>query len=280
MQGSISGRDEEDCAAGSAGAGLEPRGRKGAGPSIDLTAQAYEQIEELFVSFRIAPGSSLRTQDIQSLVGLGRTPVHQAIRRLAAETLFEVRPRNGLRVAPIDLARERHLAILRRDLMRFVTEAAMRNLTPNTRSRIHYLRRELLSPDVPMTVDRFNGIDKSFDILLIQASGERFLERTLRPLHAIARRTGYLHLTQIGGAAGLASTVERHVAIMDAILSDDFETARSTCDDLIAFGIAMIEALEDKVDPQWLDAAFAPLSASAPGRASLLTAPKAEETFS
>lgn len=58
------------------------------GPA-DLTGMAYERIEELFISLQLKPGMSLRTQDLQDLTGLGRTPVHQAVRRLAAETLFE-----------------------------------------------------------------------------------------------------------------------------------------------------------------------------------------------
>ncbi|WP_299656248.1 GntR family transcriptional regulator [uncultured Jannaschia sp.] len=230
--------------------------------SADLSAVAYEWIEELFVSMRLAPGAFLRTQDIQALVGIGRTPVHQAIRRLSAETLLEIRPRNGLRVAPIDLARERHLAVLRRDLMRFVTEAAMRNLSSNDRVRIHDLRRRLTDDPEAMDVDRFNEIDKAFDILLIQASGERFLDRTLRPLHAIARRTGYLHLTQLSGANGLARTVERHLVIMEGVVSGAAGTVRAACDDLVAYAVELIDDLEARIDPRLLDVNYPALRAS------------------
>ena len=133
--------------------------------SVDLTTKAYERIEDLFVAMRLVPGASLRTQDLQAMVGLGRTPVHQAVRRLSAETLLEVRPRNGLRIAPIDLSRERHLAILRRDLNRFVTEAAIRNMDADDRSRLTYLRRRLVSEAKTLTVDDFNAIDKTLDNL-------------------------------------------------------------------------------------------------------------------
>ena len=227
----------------------------------DLSAVAYERIEELFVSMRLAPGAFLRTQDIQALVGIGRTPVHQAIRRLSAETLMEIRPRNGLRIAPIDLARERHLAVLRRDLMRFVIEAAMRNLSSNDRARIHDLRRRLTDDSGTMGVDRFNEIDKAFDVLLIQASGERFLDRTLRPLHAIARRTGYLHLTQISGADGLARTIERHMVIMEGVVSGAAGTVRTACDDLVAYAVELIDDLEARIDPRLLDVNYPTLEA-------------------
>ncbi|MDY8108841.1 GntR family transcriptional regulator [Fulvimarina sp. 2208YS6-2-32] len=240
--------------------GARRRPPSGVDRSVDQTATAYERIEELFVSMQLLPGSFVRTQDIQALVGLGRTPVHQAVRRLAAETLIEVRPRNGLMIAPIDLARERHLAFLRRDMIRFVTEAAMRNLSANERAYVHYLRRQLAEAGPAMTLDRFNEIDKSFDLLLIQASGERFLERALRPLHALARRTGYLHFTDRSADDGLKRSIALHLAIMDAVLSGDAERARTTCDDLVAYGIALIDDLGEGVDPHRLDVGYAPMA--------------------
>ena len=223
----------------------------------DLTAIAYERIEELFVCMRIAPGSEIRTQDLQAMTGLGRTPVHQAVRRLAAETLLEIRPRNGLRVTPIDLAREMRLADLRRDLDRFVTSAAIRNMTSNDRTALHHLKRRLDAERTTMDVDAFNVIDKTFNKLLIHASGERFLERVLSPLHAISRRIGYLSISQISNREGLLGTIDRHVAIMDAILAGEEGRACEASDELVRFSISMLKEFEDRVDPGLLDIRFA-----------------------
>jgi DNA-binding GntR family transcriptional regulator len=222
----------------------------------DLTTLAYERIEALFVSMRIAPGAEIRTQDLQAMVGIGRTPVHQAVRRLAAETLLEIRPRNGLRIAPIDLSREKRLAELRRDLDRFVTATAIRNMTSNDRAALHHLKRRLEATGAAMTIDSFNFIDKSFDNLLIRASGERFLERVLSPLHAIGRRIGYLHLTHISGVDGLTGTVERHIAIMEAVLAGDEKKACMASDELVRFSISLLGQLEEQIDPGLLDVRF------------------------
>ncbi|MFK0278673.1 GntR family transcriptional regulator [Ensifer sp. NPDC090286] len=222
----------------------------------DLTTVAYERIEELFVAMRIAPGEEIRTQDLQVMVDLGRTPVHQAVRRLAAETLLEIRPRNGLRVAPIDLSREKRLAELRRDLNRFVTSTAIRNITANDRAALHYLRRKLAAELDALSLDAFNAIDKSFDRLVIRASGERFLDRVLSPLHAIARRIGFLHINQISGREGILGSAERHLAIMDFMLAGSEEKACAASDELVAYGIAMLQQLEKEIDPALLDVRF------------------------
>lgn len=231
----------------------------------DLTTAAYERIEELFVAMRIAPGAEIRTQDLQTMVGLGRTPVHQAVRRLAAETLLEIRPRNGLRVAPIDLSREKRLSELRRDLNRFVTLAAIRHMTSNDRAVLHHLRRELVAEIDAMPLDTFNAIDKSFDRLLIRASGERFLERVLSPLHAIARRIGYLHITRISGHEGIVASADRHLAIIDAVLAGAEEKACAASDELVRFSVDFARQLEEEIDPALLDVHFSVHSSRSAG---------------
>ncbi len=224
--------------------------------SGDLSVAAYERIEELFISMRLAPGATLRTQDLQDMTGLGRTPVHQAVRRLAAETLFDVQPRNGLRVAPIDLARERRLAGLRRDMDRFVVTASMGGMEGNERARLSHIMRRMEDQRATITLDQFNVLDKAFDTLLIQAARERFLERSLRPLKALARRTGYLDIRQISGQQGLDETVSHHLAIMQAVLAGDEVQACAASDRLVDFGITMLERLERGIEPALLDISF------------------------
>ena len=230
-----------------------------AGPSSgtgDMTSTAYERIEELFVSLHLQPGASLRTQDLQDLTGLGRTPVHQAVRRLAAETLLDVNPRNGLQVAPIDLAREKRLARLRRDMDRFVLTAAIQSMESNERARLGHVMRLMEDERGRITLDRFNTLDKAFDLLMMQASRERFLERSLRPLKAFARRSGYLDIRDVSRAEGLRQTVDRHIAIMRAVMARDVARACAESDALVDFGLEMLDRLERSVDPALLDIRF------------------------
>lgn len=222
----------------------------------DLTSAAYEQIEELFISMRLQPGATLRTQDLQVLTGLGRTPVHQAVRRLAAETLLDVQPRNGLRVSPIDLARERRLADLRRDMDRFVIGAVVAHMAGNERARLNHITRRLSEEAKSITLDRFNVLDKAFDTLMIQASRERFLDRSLRPLKALGRRAGHLDITRLSGQQGLDETVGHHLAIMQAVLDGDVARARAMSDQLVDFGLVMLDRLERNIDPALLDVSF------------------------
>src|SRR3954469_23853360 len=103
---------------------------------VNLANQAYDQVEELIVTCALRPGQYLSIQDLQTMTGSGRTPVHQAVSRLAADTLIQIRPRHGLQIAPIDLARERVLLPLRRDMERFVVRLATERTGPAHRNQM------------------------------------------------------------------------------------------------------------------------------------------------
>src|SRR6266702_3063453 len=74
---------------------------------VNFFELAYQRIEDLLVNCELKPGRFLTVQELQTVTGFGRTPVHNAVNQFAADTLIIIRGRNGLQIAPIDLARER-----------------------------------------------------------------------------------------------------------------------------------------------------------------------------
>lgn len=248
-----------------AASAAKARGRKLAQPSRpakvaargsgeSLAAVAYDRLEELIVHCRVAPGASITTKEIQELVKLGRTPVHQAVRRLAAETLIAIRPRDGLEISPIDLQRDRRLLQLRREMDRFVAELATERLDANQRNRLLHLGVVIRERRPRMNVQEFNTYDRQLDAILIDAAAEPFLERTLRPLHTIFRRAGHVHLTHLGGAAGLAKTIDCHLALLGAVVDRNRRSAQLASDELIDFAQSMFDSLEGNIDPKLLNA--------------------------
>src|SRR5215217_6161687 len=106
---------------------------------VSLVDLAYERIEELIINCELKPGQFLAIQDLLKITGLSRMPVHQAVSRLADDTLILVRPRHGVQIAPIDLARERMLLHLRRDLERFVIRLAAERSGPSQRNQFLHM---------------------------------------------------------------------------------------------------------------------------------------------
>src|ERR1700751_4075324 len=162
---------------------------------MNLFDLAYEQIEDLIVSCRLKPGQYLTTQDLQDSTGVGRTPVHQAVSRLAADTSIFIRPRHGLQIATVDLERERVLLSLRGDIERFGIRLATERSEASHHNQMLYLARILLERGQTMTIEEFNKVDRRIDRLILNAAKEPFLEHTLRHLHTIFRRAGCLYHT-------------------------------------------------------------------------------------
>jgi len=219
----------------------------------NLYERAYEAIEERLVTCVLAPGRYLAMQELQDLVQLGRTPVHLAVTRLAEETLLHVHPRRGLQIAPIDLARERVLLRLRRDVERFVIRLAAEKSNSLHRNQMLHVKRHLREHRSHMTIDDFNLIDRKLDRLFLAAADEPFVEKTLQPLHTLFRRIGWLYHTQIAPDLDLSSTVDVHLALLDAVVNCHVEAALAASDELIDFVDAMFDTLERAIDPELLD---------------------------
>jgi DNA-binding GntR family transcriptional regulator len=221
---------------------------------VDL---AYERIEQMLVNCQLKPGRFMPIQELQELVRFGRTPVHQAVSRFAADTLMIVRPRHGLQIAPIDLARERGLLPLRRDTERFVIRLAAERSGPSERNQMLHLMRLLRQQPENMSINKFNAVDRKVDQLIISAASEPFVEHTLRPLHTIFRRIGWLHHTHIAHGTNLQQSVDCHVALLDAVANRHVDQALGALDDLIGFVDSMFEVLEHEIDPSLLDCSLA-----------------------
>ena len=214
---------------------------------------AYEAIEERLVKCELKPGRFLAMQDLQQLVKFGRTPVHQAVNRLAADTLITVHPRRGLQVAPIDLARERVLLRLRRDVERFVIRLAAEQSSSSHRNQMLHIKRHLRENREHITIETFNTIDRRLDRLFLAAANEPFVENTLRPLHTIFRRIGWLYHSQVQAGVKLVRTVDVHLALLDAVANRHVDAAIAASDELIAFVDSMFDVLEREIDPALLD---------------------------
>ena len=219
---------------------------------------AYERIEEMLVNCDLKPGRQLTLNELQLITGLGRTPVHGAVTRLAADTLLTIVPRHGLRVAPIDLARERTLLKLRRDMERFVVSLAIERANLSHRNQMLHLERALKERRDSITLSEFNALDRRIDQIMMAAAGEPFLEHTLRPLHTIFRRIGFIHHTHTGGQLDLAKTIDTHLSILNAVANRHRDAALSASDALIGFVESMFEEMEMDIDPRLLDCGIEP----------------------
>ena len=94
-----------------------------------LTEKAYRALEEEIVTLRIPPGTVVSEAILSRRLGVGRTPVREALQRLAREWLVVIMPRRGIVVSEIDPVRQLRLLEARREIERLLARSAARRAT-------------------------------------------------------------------------------------------------------------------------------------------------------
>src|SRR6187551_3418822 len=101
------------------------------------TARAYRTLERMIVTLELAPGSVATEATLIERVGLGRTPVREALQRLAWEGLVEVRPRAGVAVAPLHAADWLRVLDVRSDVESILARSAAQLVTGEAAAQFH-----------------------------------------------------------------------------------------------------------------------------------------------
>jgi len=89
-----------------------------------LTDRAYRELEEMIVTLQLSPGTVLSEQALAVRLKIGRTPIREALQRLARDGLVVIMPRRGIMVSEINLRLQLRLLEVRRELERLMASLA------------------------------------------------------------------------------------------------------------------------------------------------------------
>jgi DNA-binding GntR family transcriptional regulator len=185
-----------------------------------LADKAYHEIRGLIVSLELAPGAVIDERRLIERLGIGRTPVREALRRLAQERLVEVYPRRGMFVTGVDVRELARLSEVRELLEPEAARLAAERATDADRAELAALVEEL---------DRGGSelmeLDERIHRAVYRAAHNDLLEATLEQYYVLALRIWSIALDR---AHELEEAVEAHRALLEAIQSGDGERAADT----------------------------------------------------
>ncbi len=202
----------------------------GTDPAGKLTDVAYARIEEMIVTLQLPPGASVSETQLSRQLGIGRTPIREALQRLARENLVLIMPRRGVMVAPIDIRGQMRLLEVRRELERLVARCAARRASNDERARFAALASEFGAACEAHDDVRFMRADLAFNELCLATARNEFAAGAMRLMNGLSRRFWYHHSRE---AADLPETARRHAAIAAAIAAGDAEAAGAAVDALL-----------------------------------------------
>jgi len=210
----------------------------GRAPAPSLAEQAYRVLEEKLVTLELEPGAVVSEGQLIDLTGLGRTPVREAMQRLAQQELFEVMPRRGLLVAPVSLPGMLHILETRRPLEQVIVHRAALNARDEQRSGLASIARDLAA--LHDDFEAFLRLDHELDALLDACAGNPYASAAAAPLRSHCRRFWYYYRQRLQ----LSDAVTAHSKMARLIARRDYSGAQKAVDSVIG----VLERLVAHVD--------------------------------
>lgn len=181
---------------------------------------AYERVRDLLVTLDVPPGAPLGEADLMRRVGVGRTPLREALSRLAAERLVVVHPRRGTFAAEINIADLALITDLRAELEGLAAERAATWATADDRAELQRLVAHPAASDAPADA---MALDTRIHRSLYEAAHNPFLVETATRYHNLSMRIWYLFVDRLHDLAG---HVDEHRLLVERVVAGDGQGAR------------------------------------------------------
>jgi DNA-binding GntR family transcriptional regulator len=188
-------------------------------PPVDgprsLSDEAYLRIRDLIVSLELPPGAIVNERELMERLGLGRTPVREALRALAQEALVEVYPRRGIFVSSVDVGDLASLSEVRAVLESGAARLAAERATDEERRAADALIDELGRTAGARDLIE---LDQRIHRHVYRCAHNPFLEKTLNEYYVLTLRIWFLALDRV---ARLDEAVQEHRELLTAIRDGD-----------------------------------------------------------
>ena len=207
-----------------------------------LTDRAYVALEEMICTLRLEPGEVLSEGALSETLGIGRTPVREALQRLAREGLVTVLPRRGVLVSEFNVKKQLRMLEVRRELERLMARSAASRATSEERVRFEAIA-DAMQESVGAGDDiQFMRLDHEFNVLMSQTNRNEFASEANSLMAGLSRRFWFMHHRQAGDLSKIAGL---HADIAMAIAAGDETAAAAASDDLLDYIESITRAAVD-----------------------------------
>jgi DNA-binding GntR family transcriptional regulator len=147
--------------------------------TTNLSARAYQEIKSLILRTEILPGQKLHHQELSEHLGVSRTPVREALSRLAQEGYVSLLPNRGFICKEIGMQEAEELYDLRESLEAFAIEKAIARLDADGLERLQH-KIDLYGQDISKRFTRERLLyDQEIHLEIADIAGNKTLKNTL-----------------------------------------------------------------------------------------------------
>src|SRR5690349_5089031 len=197
-----------------------------------LTEQAYRVIEEQIATLRLHPGDVLSEQMLSATFKIGRTPIREALQRLAREGLVTILPRKGILVSEINPRSQLLVLEVRREIERLLSRSGAERATAEQRERLQEIAKGMDAAAKTKDDLAFMRLDRELNALVIEAAHNDYAARSMKLLLGLSRRFWYMHYRD---AADLPLCARLHANQARAIAQGEADAAARATDKLMDY---------------------------------------------
>jgi DNA-binding GntR family transcriptional regulator len=197
-----------------------------------LTEQAYRALEEQIVTLRLKPGDILSEQMLSATFRIGRTPIREALQRLAREGLVTILPRKGILVSDLNPRTQLLVLEVRRELERLLSRAGAERATAEQRAELTGIADGMDRAARTNDDMAFMRLDREMNQLVVEAAHNDYAARSMKLLQGLSRRFWYMHYRE---AADLPLCARLHANQARAIAKGNSEQAARASDKLMDY---------------------------------------------
>jgi DNA-binding GntR family transcriptional regulator len=190
--------------------------------ATSFSERAYYAIRELIVTLDLPPGAVVSERELMERIGVGRTPVREALRRLSREKLVDVYPRRGMFVSRVDVRDLAGLSEVRAVLESSAARLAATRSTDADREVTTALLEELERAADERDERTLIELDQRIHRHLYACTHNPFLEQTLNEYYVLTLRIWFLALDRV---ARLDDAILEHRALLEAVRDADADRA-------------------------------------------------------
>ena len=197
-----------------------------------LTDKAYAELEERIVTLALRPGQVLSENALASALGIGRTPIREALQRLAREGLIVILPRRGVMVSEINVRNQLELLRVRRELERLMAQLAARRSSAEERAQFRQIAEGMNVCAGKDDDVGFMRLDRDLNLLVSRACRNEYAQRAMGLTHGLSRRFWYMHYKEV---LDLPRCAKLHAALSAAIAEGEPRPAMDASDALLDY---------------------------------------------
>jgi DNA-binding GntR family transcriptional regulator len=194
--------------------------------AVTLADRAYARLREEIIRVELAPGTLLRDDDLMARMGIGRTPVREAVQRLHSDGFVTILPRRGTLVSEINITDLAAIYEVRRHLESWASQLAAQRVTDTDRGEIAALLDALAAVSADDGFQPLLDLDRRVHRFVYRCAKNAYLAKTLDLYHDLSLRILHVAMSRYPSLTPrLEDVVHEQRMVLEAIGRGDGETA-------------------------------------------------------